>query len=721
MATLEPLDKTFISAFPNIPCTFPQCSRLFSDQSGLKRHINAAHPSFTGVRNRQQLHPSANLPSEVPERTHSSPESQPPRSLNDPSDFASAAGTFQSFAPLDAESPPSPSTQSRIEFHPWMNARRCNEHGDLLDESAPPPPAEVRATTDFSPFESRVQFEVADFLYRRAQLSSRKINELMQLWAATLDDDREPPFAGSTHLHDVIDEIVNGDVPWQQFAVTWKGSVAPTVPLLSWQVREYPIIFRDPRLVLRNQLRNPDFAQDIDFVPKRIYGPNGKRIYKDFMSGDWVWDQADKLAANPRNRGAAFCATAIGSDKTTVSVATGQNEYYPIYLTNGNVTNTMRRSHRNAITLLGFLAIPKTDRQYSDDPKFRKFRRELFHTSLRYIFDSLRTYMTTYDVVLCGDGYYRRVIYGLGPYIADYPEQVLLACTVQGWCTAEPDDLDTGQASRRSHEHTAALLDAHDLKELWEDYGIVGDLTLTWKMYPHQPFTAYFPRADIHELLSPDLLHQVIKGTFKDHLVTWVEEYLILVHGKAGAAAILADIDRRIAAAPPFPGPSSFPEGRGFKQWTGDDSKALMKIYLPAISGHVPPQMVRALSAFLDFCYYVRQDAIDEDTLVKIDDALERFHRDRVVFVSAGVRTTISLPRQHSLKHYPRLIRLFGSPNGLCSSMMEAKHIVAVKQPYRRSSRNRPLAQIVQINQRLDKLAAIRVELRLIFRFNILL
>ena len=34
----------------------------------------------------------------------------------------------------------------------------------------------------------------------------------------------------------------------------------------------------------------------------------------------------------------------------------------------------------------------------------------------------------------------------------------------------------------------------------------------------------------------------------------------------------------RIAAAPPFSGLRRFPEGRGFKQWTGDDSKALMKV-----------------------------------------------------------------------------------------------------------------------------------------------
>lgn len=60
-----------------------------------------------------------------------------------------------------------------------------------------------------------------------------------------------------------------------------------------------------------------------------------------------------------------------------------------------------------------------------------------------------------------------------------------------------------------------------------------------------QPFTHNFPRADIHELLSPDLLHQVIKGTFKDHLVTWVQEYIELTYPKSQAQEITKDIDRR--------------------------------------------------------------------------------------------------------------------------------------------------------------------------------
>ncbi|KAJ7913804.1 hypothetical protein B0H13DRAFT_2465417 [Mycena leptocephala] len=146
--------------------------------------------------------------------------------------------------------------------------------------------------------------------------------------------------------------------------------------------------------------------------------------------------------------------------------------------------------------------------------------------------------MTVPEVTLFADGHYCRAIYGLGPYIADYPEQVLLACVVQGWCarcTAARDNLD-GPSGRRTQLHTETLFDVLDHGTMWDQYGVIPDVL---------PFTWDFPRADIYELLSPDLLHQVIKGTFKDHLVAWVGEYLDNEHGKTAAKKIMADIDRR--------------------------------------------------------------------------------------------------------------------------------------------------------------------------------
>lgn len=72
--------------------------------------------------------------------------------------------------------------------------------------------------------------------------------------------------------------------------------------------------------------------------------------------------------------------------------------------------------------------------EFCNDATFRKFRRQLLHSSLAKLLESLKAGMTIPEVVRFPDGHFRKVIYGLGPYIADYPEQALLACIVQGWC-----------------------------------------------------------------------------------------------------------------------------------------------------------------------------------------------------------------------------------------------------------------------------------------------
>ncbi len=60
-----------------------------------------------------------------------------------------------------------------------------------------------------------------------------------------------------------------------------------------------------------------------------------------------------------------------------------------------------------------------------------------------------------------------------------------------------------------------------------------------------KPYTAHFLRADIHELLLLDILHQLVKGTFKDYLVAWVEAYITAKNSPREAKKILNDIDRR--------------------------------------------------------------------------------------------------------------------------------------------------------------------------------
>ncbi|KAF8801177.1 hypothetical protein BYT27DRAFT_7226944 [Phlegmacium glaucopus] len=644
----------------NIICTFPSCSRSFSSKAGLTNHRQTHQ---TPQRNQPLQHHSP-----TPE-----PQDLEPGLVEDLQLPALAE---------DPTNPPKP--RETVEFHPYINGLPCDAGGNFLPPGAPPPPWDHPPPNDYSPFKNRAAFELADLLFRKEQMSASNINELLQIWAATLPEDEDPPFINKQDVYDTIDSIELGDAPWHSFSISFNGEImeGETTP---WKHATYDVWYRDPQVVLKNQLGNIDFAKEMDFAPKEVRDEKDKRRYCDFMSGDWAWRQVDELAKDPQNHGATFCPIILGSDKTTVSVATGQTEYYPVYMSNGLVHNNVCRAHRNALTLIAFLAIPKTDKQHADSIEFRKFRWNLFHGSLNKILQPLRPGMEKPEVLRYGDGYYRRTLYGIGPYITDYPEQVLLACVVQGWCPrcdAQWDNLDQ-PAGRRAHRLTEVLFEVMGTKALWDDYGIIDGI---------MPFTHGFPRADIHEILSPDLLHQIIKGTFKDHLVTWVTAYIQAVNTPADAKGILADIDRRLAAAPSFPGLRRFPEGRGFKH------SSTMQVYLPAITGHVPPQMVRALSSFMEFCYLVRRSVLDEDDLVAIDTAVANFHRDRVIF--DDVRPDgYSLPRQHSLVHYSFLIREFGAPNGLCSSITESKHIKAVKEPWCRSSHFEALGQMILTNQ----------------------
>ncbi|KAG1867264.1 hypothetical protein DFJ58DRAFT_714463 [Suillus subalutaceus] len=596
-----------------IPCGYLHCECHSKTQAGCTKHWNALHPTFTSAPTTSVSY-SATVEDE-PEEPHDN-------------FFAGdnfPAGSFDAGRPCDAT-------------------------GQFLADGAPPIPPPSKLPDDWTPYRNRVEFETAEFLYTRNQMSVGNINILLDLWAATLlKHNDKPPFADSRDLYKTIDSTLVGDVKWQSFNVRYTGE-KPAHNVPPWMTESHDVWYRDPHDIIRNMLANPDYEKEMDYRPYREFSTDdNEHQWQDFMSGDWAWNQADIISKDSDTAGSTFVPVILGSDKMTVSVATGANDYYPLYVSIGNVSNNVRRAHRDAVAIIGFLAMPKTTKEHVACPKYRKYRRQLFHSSISKILENLRPGMMKPEVIM---------------------RSRFLACIVRSWCPrcmSHRKNLDT-KSLYRNRDHAEALIEEVTSSDLWDEYGIVADLV---------PFTNDFPRGSIHELIAPDVLHQLIKGTFKDHLVEWVGQYLHHVYGKKGAEKIKDDIDRRIAVVASFSGLQHFPQ-------------ALMKVYLPAIEGYVPMDVVRTFRAFLKFCYFVWRNIITESTLVQIQDALNRFHHYRKIFESTGVVFTFSLPRQHSCSHYALL----------------TKHIKAVKEPWRRSSRYQALGQMLVTNQHLDKLAA---------------
>lgn len=56
-------------------------------------------------------------------------------------------------------------------------------------------------------------------------------------------------------------------------------------------VKEYTVYYRNPLVVIRNMISNPNFNGQFDYSPFKEFEGN-LRQRSDVMSGNWVWEQA---------------------------------------------------------------------------------------------------------------------------------------------------------------------------------------------------------------------------------------------------------------------------------------------------------------------------------------------------------------------------------------------------------------------------------------------
>jgi hypothetical protein len=265
----------------NFFCKVPNCPSQVFNRSGLTQHMNVRHQAPV-------LPPNVNIP-----------RSPSPMVFD-------GAGEQRDLNPLHKDGP-RPATGKHTEHHPILDGVQniysppyfpsdmhlgtpCDHNGNNLPPNSPPPPPPERASDNFSPFASRTEFEIAEFLFTRNQMPGKQIDVLMDLWEVSLPPGHEPPFTDHKGLYSVIDSTTLGDIPWQSFSVSYNGDIPDSPP--PWMTAKYNVWFCDPCEVMRSQLANPDFKSEINYAPKQVFNHSNKCQYKDFMSGIWAWNQA---------------------------------------------------------------------------------------------------------------------------------------------------------------------------------------------------------------------------------------------------------------------------------------------------------------------------------------------------------------------------------------------------------------------------------------------
>ena len=184
---------------------------------------------------------------------------------------------------------------------PSANAPTANigDGNPSTTTSNSPPPTDASGaqatSSDWTPFQDRLCFETADFIFRKNQMSAGNIDHLMKIWSATLHCHNDlPPFRNHKDLYAAVDNIAWGGVPWESFTVHPRTVEQPegTAGLQpSWINKEYEVFFRDPQYLIQMLIKNPDFDGEFDFVPYQEYH-HGEHSFSNFMSGDWAWRQA---------------------------------------------------------------------------------------------------------------------------------------------------------------------------------------------------------------------------------------------------------------------------------------------------------------------------------------------------------------------------------------------------------------------------------------------
>ncbi|KAF8573203.1 hypothetical protein K439DRAFT_1625236 [Ramaria rubella] len=400
-------------------------------------------------------------------------------------------------------------------------------------------------------------------------------------------------------------------------------------------------------------LEQPGAVYNQMYTPEQQYSNAQRReqLHNEMNTGDWWWKTQVKLPD-----GATVVLIIFSSDKMQLSMFSGDHTAYPIYMTIGNIPKAIQcKPSSGAQVLVGYLPTVDLEGSNFSENVAHVARMHLFHYAMMHIVQPLIDPGKEGVLLTSGDGKACKCFPILACYVADYPEQCLVACTQYGDTDSKSD---TGRPQFGVN---------------WK--GILRDPVKTLRLLREATSiaTACLPHADIHKALTPDILHQLYQGLVK-YLIGWLEKIV-------GPT----DLDAHIQCLPPAHALHYFKDGMThLTRVSGTEHKQMCKQILGCIIGVIPVDFVKATCALLDFIYLVQYENHLPKTLKFLQHALNEFHCHKAIFLRVGARLAdnMNLPKLQSLQHYVHSINLFGTTDNYNTEASERLHIDYAKDAF---------------------------------------
>ncbi|KAL0062695.1 hypothetical protein AAF712_010390 [Marasmius tenuissimus] len=539
------------------------------------------------------------------------------------------------------------------------------------------------------PFQDSDEWEFAKWCIKN--VGHNATDELLRM--PMISNCAKPSFGNKADFLAAIDSLPSG-VPWKLEEVTVTGDRQDDEG--KGLTERMELWYRDPIECVRELLGNPMFREVTKYSPERLFEDREglNQTINEMWTGSWWWDRQEKVPS-----GSTIAPIILSSDKTQLSQFRGDKSAWPVYLTIDNISKDVRReASSHATVLIGYIPVGKFD-CYTDNAKqFARYR--LFHHCMGVIIQSVADAEEKGLPMTCSDGFIRHIIPILAAYVADYPEQCLVGCCMENrcpLCLVDPNSRGSGQSfPPRTTRATLSMIqqkftnlaegktDSPEFQAMWGASGI---------RYVPQPFWSKLKYGDILQGFTPDLLHQLHKGVFKDHLVKWC---MVVIGSK--------ELDERFRAMTDSPGLRHFKNGIStVKQWTGTEHKAMEAVFVGLMADACADvRVLRTVKAVIDFIYYSSLHTHTTRTLETLSQALNTFHDNKDVFIELEARTPahFNIPKIHAMQHYVDLIRSFGSADGFNTESPERLHIDYAKDAYRASNKKDYIIQMTRWLQR---------------------